>query len=81
MMANEFEQNTSDKLALGDGNPGTPETNLDRLLSHLETDSLAAKLVTAYAGAETEKSAQSALLDVMRERLEELKDGHGDTKN
>ena len=54
------------------GQPATPHTNFERLLGHLAKDSLAAKLVTAYA-APGEGTPADAVAQVAVGRLDELK--------
>ena len=49
-----------------------PQTNFERLIAHLRKDSLAEKLVSAYAEAEQDNAVQ-AIKDVMASRLDELK--------
>jgi len=49
-----------------------PQSNFDRLATHLRKDSLTAKLVSAYAAA-GEKNTAQAIKDVMTARLDELK--------
>jgi hypothetical protein len=57
-----------------------PPTNMDRLLSHLKPDSLAAKLVAAYAGA-TDGDTASAIKKVLSERLTEIEKSHADLED
>ena len=54
------------------GPPAAPQTNFERLIAHLPNDSLAAKLVTAYAAA-SEATPVDAVVKVAAGRLDELK--------
>lgn len=55
-----------------DGQPAAPQTNFERLIAHLAKDSLAARLVTAYA-APDEATPADAVAKVAAGRLDELK--------
>ena len=54
------------------GQPAAPQTNFERLISHLAKNSLAAKLVTAYA-ASGEATPADVVAKVAAGRLDELK--------
>ena len=54
------------------GQPAAPQTNFERLIAHLAKNSLAAKLVTAYA-ALGEATPADAVANVAADRLDELK--------
>lgn len=54
------------------GQLAAPKTNFERLIAHLAKDSLAAKLVTAYA-APGEATPANAAAKVAADRLDELK--------
>ena len=58
------------------GQPAAPQTNFERLIAHLAKDSLAAKLVTAYA-APGEATSADAVAKVAADRLDELKRSYG----
>ena len=62
------------------GEPAALQTNFDRLIAHLPKDSLAAKLVTAYA-APGEATPADAVAKVVATRLDELKRSHVDTED
>ena len=62
------------------GEPATLQTNLERLIAHLPEDSLAVKLVTAYA-APGETTPADAVAKVVATRLDELKRNHDDTED
>lgn len=49
----------------------TPENNVDRLLTHLKPESLAARIVVAYAGAAGE-GRKTAIEKIVRDRLAEI---------
>jgi len=66
--------------ALGDEQQGAPQTNFERLIAHLDKDSLAAKLVSAYAAADGGAEAR-AIKDVMTDRLNELKRGNDQSED
>lgn len=57
-----------------------PQSNFERLLTHLGKDSLAAKLVEAYAAADGADRA-TAIKAVADDRLTELKRSHDETEN
>ena len=61
--------------AANGGQPAAPQTNFERLIAHLAKDSLAAKLVTAYA-APGEATSADAVAMVAAGRLDELKRSH-----
>lgn len=54
------------------GQTAALQSNFDRLITHLRKDSLAEKLVSAYATTDRQGTAQ-AVKDVMTTRLDELK--------
>jgi hypothetical protein len=54
-----------------------PNTNVGQLLTHLQPGSLAARLVTGYAGADKNGRAD-ALKDVIRARSVEIANGYAD---
>lgn len=56
-----------------------PQSNFERLLTHLGKDSLAAKLVEAYAGADAAGPA-AAIKAVADDRLTELKRSHDEAE-
>ena len=62
------------------GEPATLQTNLERLIAHLPEDSLAGKLVAAYA-APGEATPTDAVAKVVATRLDELKQSHDDTED
>jgi hypothetical protein len=64
----------------GDQERGALQTNFERLLSHLQTDSLAARLVSAYAGP-GEYTPVEAVSNAIAERLAELKRRHDEPEN
>ncbi len=66
--------------ATNGGEPAAPQTNFDRLIAHLPEDSLAAKLVTAYA-ASGEAAPADAIAEVAANRLDELKQSHDNTED
>lgn len=57
-----------------------PQSNFERLLTHLGKDSLAAKLVEAYATADGADRA-TAIKAVADDRLTELKRSHDEAEN
>ena len=57
-----------------------PQTNFERLIAHLAKDSLAARLVTAYAMPGELKPAD-AVAKVATRRLDGLKRSYGKSKN
>lgn len=63
-----------------EGQAAGPQTNFERLLTHLGKDSLAAKLVKAYANADGADRA-AAIKAVADDRLAELKRGHDEAEN
>ena len=65
----------SNAAAEGQHQPAPPENNFERLMTHLRKNSLAAKLVSAYAAPDEGTSAQ-AIKDVMADRLDELKNSY-----
>lgn len=67
----------SDSQAKTQDQGGAPRSNFDRLLSHLDSDSLAAKLVSAYAEPGQHTRAK-ALRNVIAGRLHELKESYDD---
>lgn len=78
-------ENSDNKLVkAADGKqPTAPESNFGRLITHLAKDSVAAKLVTAYA-APSEATPANAMAKVATDRLDELKrnyDTSEDQKN
>jgi hypothetical protein len=64
----------------GDQGRGAPQTNFERLLSHLQENSLAARLVSAYAGPGAQTVAE-AVSKVIAARLAELKRRYDVPKN
>ena len=56
-----------------------PQRNLERLLEHLEEGSLAAKLVEAYRGSESDPSRN--MKTVLEERLKKLKENLAGTED
>ncbi len=66
--------------AANGGEPAALQTNFERLIAHLPKDSLAAKLVTAYA-APGEATPAGAVAKVAASRLDELKRSHDHTEN
>jgi len=58
-----------------------PQTNLERLQTHLKEDSLAARLVSAQMGAATAAQQIIALKKVMSDRLNELRGTYAGTPN
>jgi len=54
-----------------------PKTNIDLLLTHLRPESLAARLVTGYAGADRNSRAD-ALKSVIAARRAEIAHGYAD---
>jgi hypothetical protein len=58
----------------------TEPTNLQRLLSHLKPDTLAARLVTAYANATADKR-DHAMKEVLKERFSEIESVHAHPEN
>ncbi len=62
------------------GEPATLQTNFERLIAHLPENSLAAKLVTAYA-APGAAAPVDAIAKVAETRLDELKRSHNDSEN
>ena len=75
----EFDGNKPANRANGE-EPAAPQTNFERLIAHLPEDSLAAKLVTAYA-APGEATPADAVAKVVATRLDELKRSHDDTED
>ena len=57
-----------------------PPKNIDHLLTHLKSDSLAASLVTAYAQAD-DVNRERAIKNVLSNRLSEIGRGYDQTKN
>lgn len=57
-----------------------PQTNFERLLTHLGEDSLAAKLIEAYAGADGAGRA-AAIRAVADDRLTQIKRSHDEAAN
>lgn len=57
-----------------------PQSNFERLITHLAEDSLAAKLVEAYAGAGSADRA-AAVKAVADDRLTELKRSHDEAES
>jgi hypothetical protein len=64
----------------GDQERGAPQTNFERLLSHLQRDSLAARLVSAYAGP-GEHTPAEAVSKAIADRLAELKRHYDEPEN
>ncbi len=56
------------------------QANFEQLIAHLPKDSLAAKLVTAYA-TPSETTPADAVAKVAATRLDELKQSHDDTED
>jgi len=56
------------------------QTNTERLLTHLKPDSLAAKLVCAYANAAA-VDREKAMKEVLTERLAEIKRTDAELQN
>ena len=61
--------------AANGGEPAAPQTNFDRLIAHLPEDSLAAKLVTAYAASGGAAPAD-AIAEVAATRLDQMKQSY-----
>ena len=74
-MSTEFGTEGSDAAADGQQQAAAPPSNFERLTAHLDKDSLAAKLVSAYAAPSDGTPAQ-AVSDVMTNRLDELKNSY-----
>lgn len=66
--------------AANGGEPAAPQTNFDRLIAHLPEDSLARKLMAAYA-APGEAAPADAVAKVAATRLDELKQSYDDTQD
>ena len=58
-----------------------PQGNFALLLVHLDRESLAAKLVTAYSGALSDGNVSEAMRQILSRRFSELKEQHNETKN
>ena len=58
----------------------SPTTNVESLLSHLKPDSLAVRLVTAYAGAR-EGHRDDAMKEVLKDRVIEIERTYDHVKN
>ncbi len=73
-MIGSHESSTSDAP---DGNQGfdEPLSNFDRLIKHLSSDSLAAKLVAVYAEP-GDRTPVKAMREIISERLDELKSSY-----
>lgn len=71
-MSTEIGIEGSDAPADGQPQPAAPQNNFERLIAHLDKDSLAAKLVSAHAAPGAHTPAQ-AVIEVMTNRLNELK--------
>lgn len=71
-MSAEIGTEGSDAAADGAVEAAAPQNNFERLIAHLHKDSLAAKLVSAYA-APGEHTPAQAVSDVITNRLDELK--------
>lgn len=57
----------------------TPESNADRLLTHLNPESFAARIVAAYASAAGE-DCKTAIEKIVRDRLAEIAGGYDEDR-
>ena len=71
-MSAEIGTEGSDAAADGAVEAAAPQNNFERLTAHLDKDSLAVRLVSAYA-APGEHTPAQAVSDVITNRLDELK--------
>ena len=58
-------------------NETTPDSNAERLLTHLKPDSLAARIVAIYAAADNE-GRKAAIDKLVQDRLAEIAQGYNE---